>query len=553
VIDELELTEEQAESIVQKAMDFQVYTDDMPDTPKGRLEAAHEVVAFTIDSWQQENPEPDSAAGKDMIAMFDLAGITINEDGTVEYGSSNGTSSQEPEQEPAGEGVEPFDIDSYIEGYSELTAATKIKKIKAKELDPNDDDDYNTLVSIAEWEETQESPSSRVLDYLNEIIPPADDGEGDGEAQPEAQADDSTDDTPGEEPEDEWTEDTLKALERGPLKEVAESFGIEFPQRLTGPGKRKVVTNILEAQEAKAGGKDEPEAEQEPESSDEPLEAPWEDYDEASDDDIIAVISSIEDYVEGDPAEALEYVLRYERSMEEPSEAVLEALEARLSSEEPEPEAKKTGGRTSRASWGKQAASSDPDVNDDVEQAVANDDAKEKDKKAKGSHLGQLADAAIKSSEHSAALRKAGLGAPLDFEGDMPELPEDIDAVDHSQLSNLMHAFQNALSTATWQASTAYIEADMFEEIADYLENRALLASDQTNDTKRKAEARTDEEYLKYRGLYKQRYHDYVRFRDLAKTLEGRVKVLSRTGGFKDDEQEAGDRSVTKRRQRKAA
>ena len=46
MIDELELSNEKAEEIVQKAIDFKVYTEDMPDTPKGKQEAAHEIVAF---------------------------------------------------------------------------------------------------------------------------------------------------------------------------------------------------------------------------------------------------------------------------------------------------------------------------------------------------------------------------------------------------------------------------------------------------------------------------------------------------------------------------
>jgi hypothetical protein len=49
---------------------------------------------------------------------------------------------------------------------------------------------------------------------------------------------------------------------------------------------------------------------------------------------------------------------------------------------------------------------------------------------------------------------------------------------------------------------------------------------------------------LAFRGLHKESYHDYVSFRDLARTIEGKVKVLSRVGGFKDDENEASDRSA---------
>lgn len=151
-----------------------------------------------------------------------------------------------------------------------------------------------------------------------------------------------------------------------------------------------------------------------------------------------------------------------------------------------------------------------------------------------------LSGAFVNSKLHEKKVRQAGLEPPSDFEGEMPELPDDIDAVDHSQLSNLMMSFQNALSTALWQASMAYIEADIYEEIHEYLENKALLNTEQSNDTKRKAEARTDDIVVAFRNEYKKSYHQYVRFRDLAKTIEGKIKVVSRVGGFKDDDQEAG-------------
>src|SRR4051794_15686420 len=98
-----------------------------------------------------------------------------------------------------------------------------------------------------------------------------------------------------------------------------------------------------------------------------------------------------------------------------------------------------------------------------------------------------LAGAFVESKLHEKKLREAGLEPPADFEGDMPELPEDIDAVDHSELSNLMLRFQNALATSTWQAAMAYIANDIYEEITEYLENRSILHSDQSNDAKRRA------------------------------------------------------------------
>jgi len=154
-----------------------------------------------------------------------------------------------------------------------------------------------------------------------------------------------------------------------------------------------------------------------------------------------------------------------------------------------------------------------------------------------------LAGAFVNSKLHEKKLREAGLSAPDEFEGEMPELPDDIDKTDHSELSNMILAFQSALSTATWQAAKAYIAHDIYDEIGEYLENRALLGSDQSNDAKRKAEAKTDDDVVRFRGLAKESYHDYVRFRDLAKTIEGKVKVLSRVGGFKDDDNDASDRT----------
>lgn len=156
-----------------------------------------------------------------------------------------------------------------------------------------------------------------------------------------------------------------------------------------------------------------------------------------------------------------------------------------------------------------------------------------------------LAGAFVQSKLHEQKLREAGLREPTDpFEGDMPDLPDDIGAVDHDELSQLMLDMQRAYSTAAWRASKAYIANDVLEEIADYLENRALLESEQSNDAKRRAEARTDETVVNFRGKQKEAYYDYVRFRDLARTIEGKVKVLSRVGGFKDDDNDASDRSA---------
>ena len=106
-------------------------------------------------------------------------------------------------------------------------------------------------------------------------------------------------------------------------------------------------------------------------------------------------------------------------------------------------------------------------------------------------------------------------------------------------MATLLGDFANALSTALWQASKAYIEADAYDVIAEYLEDVALLDANESNEGKRKAQARTDERVVAARSLQRQSYHNYVRFRDLAKTIEIRWRTVSRIGGFVGDEAEA--------------
>ena len=145
----------------------------------------------------------------------------------------------------------------------------------------------------------------------------------------------------------------------------------------------------------------------------------------------------------------------------------------------------------------------------------------------------------VKSKLHDKSLAVAGLGEPNGWEGGMPELPSDIAAIDHGQMANLLGSLASALSTALWNASKHYIEADAYDEIAEYLEDVALLDADESNEGKRKAQARTDERVVNARSLQKTSYHNYVRFRDLARTLEHQWRTVSRVGGFVSDEAEA--------------
>jgi hypothetical protein len=154
---------------------------------------------------------------------------------------------------------------------------------------------------------------------------------------------------------------------------------------------------------------------------------------------------------------------------------------------------------------------------------------------------GGLATAFVNARLHDKAIAVAGLGTPPDWEGAMPEIPDDLASTDHNTMSNLMGQFVNALSTATWRASTAYVEHGFYVQIADYLESIALLESQQSNEGKRKADAATSEPVVSAKALVQTAYSDYVRFRDLATTLKLKHATISRVGGFVGDEAESED------------
>ena len=158
-----------------------------------------------------------------------------------------------------------------------------------------------------------------------------------------------------------------------------------------------------------------------------------------------------------------------------------------------------------------------------------------------------LAASFVKSKLHDKALAVAGLGEPDDWDGNMPFLPEDIGTIDHEMMANLLGDLASALSTALWNASKHYIEADAYDEIAEYLEDIALLDANESNEGKRKAQARTDERVVNARSMHKTSYHNYVRFRDLARTLEHQWRTVSRVGGFVSDEAEAETAGAIKR------
>lgn len=376
MLDELEVNEAQAEAIIDKAIEFDVYTDDPPETKKAKIEAAHEIVAFAIDSWTEDGVRPDSddkqeaAAGEQILEIFELAGIEADDDGEIEFGEAPEADEDDNDDDDDDKDEAPFDIDDVIDGYEDLSAASRIKAIKKLKLDPEDDDDYNVLVGIEEWENDQDEPSSRVLDYLSDVLP--DDGDDDGG---------DSDDEDSDDEDETYTEKELLKMDKDDLKEVAEKYEVEFPKRLTDAGRKKVAKAILEAQEA--GDDDDADAEG---TAD---EEPWEGYDDSSIKDIKGVVDDEERTVE-----ELEYVLEYEKGAEKPRSSLVKHIEARIAElsddndgddeEEPEEDEKPKGRSRGRGRAAKK--SNDPDDSDDADEAKAKDDRKDA-RKGKGGKL----------------------------------------------------------------------------------------------------------------------------------------------------------------------
>jgi hypothetical protein len=185
----LKLSQDQAEAIVEKGIEYGAYSDEMPDSKKEILAAADEIVAFSVDAYvndeiRSDDEDPQVAeSGAQIEEILEMAGVEIDEDGTVTFG--------EPEEEPKGKSGgksgddAPFDPDDYIEGYTELSVVTKLKKVK--ELNPEDSDDAAILEALREWENEQEKPSSRVLNYIDETLgepEPEPDNGGDANDEP---------------------------------------------------------------------------------------------------------------------------------------------------------------------------------------------------------------------------------------------------------------------------------------------------------------------------------------------------------------------------------
>ena len=305
-IEDLTLSEKQAEQIIEKGIVYGAYDgDEVPGTKKEKLAAADEIIAYSLDAYigdeiRPGDDDPEVAkAGKEIEEVFAIAGIVIEED---DDGTLTAVAGEPDEDEAEGDDNEgdegdedeaPFDPDDFITGYTELSVMTKLKKVKA--LDPKDDDDIAVLAALADWENEQEKPSSRVLNYIDEVLPPEDEAEADEQEADEPEDDAENGDEPdtGEEALDQpWDADKesgIKAYDdmsatdiKTFLKEVSDAdeltvdqveYVLEYEEARKAPRKRVIdYCNALLAEFSNGGDTDdaaddaEPEAEAEPET-----------------------------------------------------------------------------------------------------------------------------------------------------------------------------------------------------------------------------------------------------------------------------------------------
>jgi len=284
-LQDLKLSEDQAEKIIEHGIALgATEADEVPESKKEKIAAAQDAVASALDAWVEDEIRPDdddsevAEAGERIVQIFEIAGITVDDDGEVTIGEPE-DSGDDDEDDNGNDDESPFNPDDYIEGYSELSVVSKLARIK--KLNPEDDDDAAVLEAIAEWENEQEKPSSRILDYIAEML--GDEGDSD-ETADEAGGDDSNGDEEGSASEEPWdgydklsATDIKKVLkeasedEENPLTADQVEYVLEYEQSREKPPARKRVIDFCQALldelqgEGDDNGDDEPEAEDEPE------------------------------------------------------------------------------------------------------------------------------------------------------------------------------------------------------------------------------------------------------------------------------------------------
>ena len=274
---ELKLTDDHAQVIVELGIKYGAYSEEMPDTKKERLAAADEIIAFSIDAWVNDGITPDdddeevAESGRQIEEILEAGGVTIEDDEPV-FGDlpeiEDAEDAEEDEDESEDEDEAPFDPDDYIEGYSDMSVAGKVKAVKS--LDVEDEDDVATMEAIAEWENEQDKPSSRVLNYIEEALGSEEEESADAE-----EDEDEATDEPWDGYDASSAVEIKKVLtaqakdEENPLTAEQVEYVLEYEKgREKPPPRKRVITfceELLAQFEADDNGEDEePEEEEKP-------------------------------------------------------------------------------------------------------------------------------------------------------------------------------------------------------------------------------------------------------------------------------------------------
>lgn len=363
MIDELELDVEHAEAIVAAGIEFEVYTEDMPDSDADKIEAAHDIVAMAIDSWVDDEVRPDNddeqiaSAGEQIKQILDTAGIEIDENDEVTYGEL-----PEFEDDDDGEGVDlaeldrkqmiayakendfglkprgksddeirefiaekmgvtsddddeaPFAIDDVIEGYDDMN----VKDIVEALADLEDEE----IEQVKEYEKTEGRKRKQILNFE------PDDGEPDGD--------------------EDGDEVDLAELSR---KELV-ALNKEHKLGITTRGLDDDALRAAIAEQMGATSDDEDGDDDEGESGE-----PWDGYEGATVKDIKEGLEAAKDDEDPLTVEQVDYVIQYEEAREKPRPSLVKWLKA-LAAELGAPD-------------------SDDDAGEDVDNAVAKDDRKD--------------------------------------------------------------------------------------------------------------------------------------------------------------------------------
>ena len=268
-LEELKLSEEHAEAIIEKGIEYGAYSDEMPDTKKEKQAAADEIVSFSIDAYVNDGITSDdedpavAESGRQIEEILEMAGVEI-EDGEPVF--SDPPELEDNGGEAGGDDEAPFDPDDYINGYSEMSVTGKMKAIKG--LDADDDEEANLMEDIADWENAQDKPSSRVLNYIDDTLGPEEGAEPEGEPEaeePEAEEEDS-------EPWDGYDKATAAQIKQvltdakeddeAPLTAEQVEYVLDYEKGREKPPPRKRVIDFCEALiEEFANGGEEPEEE----------------------------------------------------------------------------------------------------------------------------------------------------------------------------------------------------------------------------------------------------------------------------------------------------